>query len=67
MPAQRRMGIGSALVRRILSDSISHFRLLRVRTSEAAASAFYLSLGFERVAGDPSCTHQWTNSRKIRE
>ena len=63
-PTVRRMGIGSALVRRLLSDSIAHFGVLRVRTREVAASAFYQSLGFECVVGDPLCTHQWTNVRR---
>jgi GNAT superfamily N-acetyltransferase len=64
IPAMRRMGIGSALLRRLANDSVPHFSLIRVRTHEAAASKFYESLGFQCVTGDAFCTHELMNDSR---
>jgi len=48
---QRRRGVASALMRQLSTDAAGHFRVLHLRTSNPAASAFYESLGFTRVAG----------------
>jgi GNAT superfamily N-acetyltransferase len=56
--ACRRMGIGSALVRRVIVEALPAFRVLRLRTHSAQADGFYLAMRFVRVPGDPWCTHQ---------
>lgn len=56
--AQRRKGVASALTKKLTADAAHHFRMLRLRTDNAAASAFYEAIGFTRVVGDPNCTHR---------
>jgi len=46
-------------MRQLSADAAGHFRVLLLRTSNPAASAFYESLGFTRVADDPTCTGRW--------
>jgi ribosomal protein S18 acetylase RimI-like enzyme len=54
----RRRGIGSRLVRTIMASASGHFARLRLRTDSADADAFYRSLGFMAVTGEPACSHQ---------
>ena len=54
----RRLGIGSLLVRCIIDDARRSFDVLRLRTRNPVASAFYESHGFVRVAGVDVCTHR---------
>jgi GNAT superfamily N-acetyltransferase len=51
--AQRRRGVGSALMNVLADEARRHFRMLHVRTHDAEASAFYEALGFTRVVSDP--------------
>ena len=56
-PGLRRRGIGSALVRAVIDAARGRFDQLRLLTREPTAAAFYESLGFQPVAGDPRCSH----------
>ncbi len=57
-PAWRRQGIASALVSELLIRAVSWFDVVHVRTYNRSAVAFYRSLGFVEVKGDPTCTHR---------
>jgi GNAT superfamily N-acetyltransferase len=46
LASARRLGVGSLLVHHILQDAERSFRVVRLRTTTAAAAAFYLRLGF---------------------
>lgn len=50
--AHRRRGLGSLLVSCIVDDARQSFDVLRLRTRNPIAAAFYESLGFARVEGD---------------
>ena len=54
----RRTGIGSRLVRAVVGAARGHFARLRLRTDSPGADAFYRSLGFLPVTGEPACSHQ---------
>ena len=54
-PAQRRHGVGRALLETVVTHARRHFRLLRVRSE--AASEFYATQGFRRVASSEEVTH----------
>jgi GNAT superfamily N-acetyltransferase len=56
----RGCGVGAALVRAILQAARGHFRMLRVRTENAAASRLYERLGFAAVVSITDCTHVLT-------
>lgn len=55
---QRRAGTGTALMRAIHEAASESFAVLQLRTFDAAADAFYVALGFERVGGLPHVTHR---------
>lgn len=55
---QRRLGIGSALVDRMIDDARKSFTKLRLRTHNPEAEAFYVKKGFVPVAGEETCTHE---------
>lgn len=57
--AVRRQGIGRLLVEAIQQRCPGVFTQLRLRTHSPEADAFYRSLGFRPVDGDPSFTHVW--------
>ena len=57
LPNSRRRGVARALVGRIIDRAKGRFRRLRVFTESAEALAFYDSLGFERIEGEPRCSH----------
>src|SRR5439155_16415461 len=54
----RRQGVGARLVGAVVAEARGSFTLLRLRTDRPEADAFYLSLGFARVADEPGCTHR---------
>jgi GNAT superfamily N-acetyltransferase len=54
-PAQRRHGVGRALLETVVTHARRHFSLLRVRSE--AASEFYTAQGFRRIASDKDVTH----------
>lgn len=54
----RRHAVGSLLVSRIIGDARRAFDLLRLRTRNPEAAAFYESHGFVPVVGDDICTHR---------
>ena len=56
--SERRLGVASELLDRIVSDARSRFRLVRLRTRNPQAAAFYRSRGFAEVDDDEFCTHQ---------
>jgi [ribosomal protein S5]-alanine N-acetyltransferase len=56
--AHCRLGIGSALVDRILADARNTFTRLRLRTRNPEAAEFYVAKGFVPVTGQETCTHE---------
>lgn len=54
----RGQGIGTALVRHIMSDAAQYFNRLNTRSPESAYG-FYEHLGFERVTGQETVTHSY--------
>jgi GNAT superfamily N-acetyltransferase len=54
----RRHRAATAIMEVLVDDARGHFRSLHVRTDDTGASAFYESIGFTRVVGDPNCTHR---------
>lgn len=52
----RRLGVGSALVRHIVTAARPHFAIVRLRTDSRDAAAFYARLGFQPAA-EPDATH----------
>lgn len=55
--SHRNKGVGSMLVRAILSRADGHFAIVRLRTEEEVRGAFYASFGFRPIS-DPHATHQ---------
>lgn len=53
----RRRGVGRALVNEIIDLARPSFDLLRLRTADTGAAAFYETLGFRRVADVDASTH----------
>lgn len=53
----RRNTIGTRLVRAVMELVGGHFVRLRLRTGSPDADAFYVSLGFMPVTGEPACSH----------
>lgn len=54
----RRNGVGSRLVRAVMSVAMGRFARLRLRTDSPDADAFYRSLGFIRFTAEAACSHQ---------
>jgi N-acetylglutamate synthase-like GNAT family acetyltransferase len=54
----RRTGVGTAVIERLMADARGVFKWVRLRTHDRAAAAFYVRIGFEPVAGDAECTHR---------
>jgi GNAT superfamily N-acetyltransferase len=57
LSACRRLGIGQALVARIIATARGHFDTLRLSTSNPAAARLYERLGFHPSSGDAHGTH----------
>lgn len=57
-PDVRRQGVASQLERNITASCHIEFSLVRLRTHNPEADAFYTTIGYERVYDDPHCTHQ---------
>lgn len=57
--AERRRGLGSALVARLLAESAGVFSQVRLSTDTTAAARFYERCGFQPLA-DPHATHAIT-------
>jgi GNAT superfamily N-acetyltransferase len=53
----RRMGIGRALVTRVVAEAAKSFNTLTLRTNSPQAAAFYAALGFTPTNRFPSSTH----------
>jgi GNAT superfamily N-acetyltransferase len=53
----RRKGIGTQLAHAVIGAARGHFARLRLRTDSPIADAFYRSLGFVPVTGEPACSH----------
>jgi GNAT superfamily N-acetyltransferase len=56
--ADRRQGVASAMLSRLMDDARGVFRTIRLRTDAPEAAAFYDASGFGRVDGDAQCTHR---------
>ena len=56
-PAERRAGVGEALVRHALAHARGSFTLVRLRTSNPEAARFFRALGFSPTPEDPFATH----------
>ena len=54
----RRKGIGSMIIDRLIADARGTYTSLHVRTYDAVAAAFYEAHGFERVIGKEEVTHR---------
>jgi GNAT superfamily N-acetyltransferase len=59
-PEWRRNGVGRAIVGAVIDLARLHFDVLRLRTDNPAAAAFYVSLGFVPIGGNAHCTHLLT-------
>jgi GNAT superfamily N-acetyltransferase len=57
LAAYRRRGIGRRLVTEVVAAARGVFDVLRLRTQEPGAAAFYESLGFRSSLSEPDCTH----------
>jgi N-acetylglutamate synthase-like GNAT family acetyltransferase len=57
LPQFRRMGVGRMLVQQALADARQHFTVIRLRTLDENAGAFFEAIGFTRVEGDEGATH----------
>lgn len=57
LSSQRRLGIGSQLIKQIIERARQHFKVLNLRTNSAEANKFYLAQGFQRSYERPECTH----------
>jgi GNAT superfamily N-acetyltransferase len=55
---ERRLGIGRALIERLMADASGVYSWIHLRTHEHEAAAFYEANGFEAVAGNPDYTHR---------
>ncbi len=54
----RRNGIGTALVDKLLSDARGVYSWAHLRTHDPQAASFYEAIGFEPVYGNAECTHR---------
>ena len=57
LSSNRRQGIGSQLIKKIIYYAQGNFDFLNLRTYNAEASNFYLAQGFQRCYERPECTH----------
>ena len=57
LPSHRRRGLGSRLLRHILTHAAGHFRRVILRTTTDAANRFYLAQGFKRAQDSCDATH----------
>jgi GNAT superfamily N-acetyltransferase len=55
----RRKEIGTRLVRAAIGAARGQFAQLRLRSDSPIADAFYRSLGFMPVIGEPACSHEF--------
>lgn len=53
----RRSGVASILLDRIVEDGRATFSVLRLRTRNPDAAAFYRARGFVEIGGEEFCTH----------
>ena len=56
--ADRRLGLGTAIVEKLMADAQGVFSWIHLRTHDPEAAAFYEAIGFESVSGDHGCTHR---------
>ncbi|WAL58660.1 GNAT family N-acetyltransferase [Thermocoleostomius sinensis] len=56
--AERRQGVGRALVQRVIAEACPTFKWLHVRTDNPLADRFYQSLRFLPCADDKQVTHK---------
>jgi GNAT superfamily N-acetyltransferase len=58
MQADRRQGVGRALVQRVITEARPTFEWLHIRTDNPVADRFYRSLGFTPYTRDSHVTHR---------
>jgi GNAT superfamily N-acetyltransferase len=56
--AERRRGIGRAIIERLMADAGDVYSWIHLRTHDARAAAFYEANGFEPIAGNTDYTHR---------
>ena len=56
--AERRTGIGRALIDRLMTEARGTYSWIHLRTHESEAAAFYEANGFEPVPGKADYTHR---------
>jgi GNAT superfamily N-acetyltransferase len=56
--AERRTGIGRALIDRLMADARGVYSWIHLRAREPEAAAFYQANGFEHVVGNADYTHR---------
>ena len=55
---ERRLGIGRALIDRLMADAGGVYSWIHLRAHEHAATVFYEANGFERIADNADYTHR---------
>jgi N-acetylglutamate synthase-like GNAT family acetyltransferase len=58
LPGIRRMGVGTLLVERAISDARSHFTVVRLRTLDEQSASFFEAIGFTQVENQEEATHE---------
>jgi N-acetylglutamate synthase-like GNAT family acetyltransferase len=58
LPGERRKGIGSRLVRRVLDGAREHFTSVHLRTLDDRSAQFFAELGFSKIEGAKVATHE---------
>lgn len=56
--ADRRNGIGTALMDQLMEDAQGVYTWVHLRTLDSDAAAFYEAIGFDPVEGNEHCTHR---------
>ena len=55
---ERRLGVGRALIDRLMADARGVYSWIHLRAHEHRAAAFYEANGFEPIADNPDYTHR---------
>jgi GNAT superfamily N-acetyltransferase len=55
---ERRLGVGRALIDRLMADARGVYSWIHLRAHEHRAAAFYEANGFEPIANNPNYTHR---------
>lgn len=58
LPAARRQGVASLLMKAIEDHAAQHFRRIQLYTSSAEAGSFYVGLGYRKVSEKRKVSHE---------